>query len=199
MKLRLPPAALAAALLAGVLTVRAAPTEDPAHAALREIRATYEKAVRTGDLAPLRALWAPETSAVMILGQEVKTFAELEAHWKFVRDLIGPGGSYTTTLKPETSLIHGDIALSRGTSDELVRTAEGKEYPFTSFWTAVSRRVDGQWKVLRMHGSMAPVDNVFTRTFVQRAKLAYGIGGLVLGAAIGFGLAFLLRRRSASA
>lgn len=177
----------------------AATAEDPGHAALRELKATYEKAVHTGDLSPLRPLFTPDTTAVMILGQEIRSFAELEQHWKYVRDLIGAGGSYTTTLKPEPSLIVGDFALARGTSDELVKTDEGTEYAFTSRWTAVCRQIDGQWKVLRLHGSMDPVTNVFTTTFMHRAKLIYGLGGIVLGAATGLGIGLLRRKRSAAA
>ena len=190
--------AIPLAVLAASNCSRAA-DEDPAHAALRQIKTTYETAVRTGDLTPLKPLFAPETTAVMLLGQEVTSFAELEQHWKFVRDLIGPGGSYTTTLKPETSLIFGDIALSRGTSDELVKTGSGREFAFTSRWTAVSRRVGSEWKVIRLHGSMDPVSNVFTALFLQRAKLTYGLGGLVLGAVLGAGAMALRKRRSAAA
>ena len=198
MNLRLPATLFASALMIAAAG-RAATPEDPAHDALRRIKGTYEKAVHSGDLTPLKALFAPETTAVMILGHEVKSFAELEQHWKYVSDMIGPGGSYTTTLKPETSLILGDVALSRGTSDELVKTAAGREYAFTSSWTAVSRNTGGEWKVLRLHGSMDPVTNVFTSTFMQRAKLTYGIGGVVLGAAIGLGIGFLRKKRSAAA
>ena len=179
---------------------RSADSEDEAaHAALRQIKATYENAIRTGDLAPLKALFAPETTAVMILGQEVKSFAELEQHWKYVRDLIGPGGSYTTTLKPERSLIYGDLAVSRGESDEVVKTGSGHEFAFTSRWTAVSRRTGGEWKVIRLHGSMEPVTNVFTTMFLQRAKLLYGCGGLGLGALLGAGAVLLRKRRSSAA
>ena len=177
----------------------ATPGEDPAHDALRQIKATYETAIRTGDLSPLRPLFATETTAIMLLGHEVKSFAELEQHWKYVRGLIGPGGSYTTTLKPEPSLIFGDVALSRGTSDEVVKTGTGKEFAFTSQWTAVSRRVNGEWKVLRLHGSMDPVTNVFTTTFLQQARLSYGGGGLLVGALLGAGVVLFLKKRSATA
>jgi ketosteroid isomerase-like protein len=196
MKLRLVAVLLALPFAAFAADAPAAP-EDPAHNALRQLKSTYETAVRTGNLEALKPLFAPETTAVMILGQEVKSYAELEEHWKFVRGLIGPGGTYTTKLNPETSLIFGEIALSRGTSDELVRTKEGREYAFTSRWTAVSRNVGGEWKVLRLHGSMDPVTNVFTTTFMQRAKLTYGIGGVVVGLVLGIIVG--RRRKTASA
>jgi ketosteroid isomerase-like protein len=191
-------------VLASILTLASAafatPTDDEAaHAALRQIKAVYEKAVSTGDLTPLKGLFLPETTAVMLLGQEIKSYDELEQHWKYVRGLIGPGGSYSTTLQPETSLIYGDFAVSRGTSDEVVKTGAGKEFRYTSRWTAVSRRVGDQWKVIRLHGSMDPVTNVFTMSFLRAAKLTYGIGGLMVGALLGAVLVLLVRKRPASA
>jgi ketosteroid isomerase-like protein len=186
-------------LLLAPVAARAADAEDPAHHALRQMKATYEAAIRTGDLAPLKPLFTSETSAVMLLGQEIKSFAELEEHWKHVRDLIGAGGTYTTTLNPETSLIYGEVALSRGTSDEHVKSSSGLEFKFTSRWTAVSRRIGSEWKVVRLHGSMDPVNNVFVTTFLQRAKLTYGLGGVALGLALAFGLGLLLKKRSAAA
>jgi ketosteroid isomerase-like protein len=185
--------------LATAILGQAAQDDDAAHAALRQLKTTYETAIRLGDLAPLRSLFTPETSAVMILGQEIRSFAELESHWAYVRNLIGPGGTYTTTLKPELSLIYGDTAVARGESDEVVRTAAGKEYRFTSRWTAIGRRVGGEWKIVRLHGSMDPVNNVFVAAFLSGAKLTYGVGGLVVGAVLGAGAMFLLRRRSTAA
>jgi ketosteroid isomerase-like protein len=173
--------------------------EESAHAALRQIKTIYENAIHTGDLSPLKPLFAPETSAVMILGQEVKSFAELEEHWKYVRNLIGPGGSYSTTLHPERSLIYGDVAVSRGVSDEIVTTGAGQEYKFTSRWTAVSHRVGNEWKVIRLHGSMDPVTNVFTTTFLRSAKYTYGIGGVIVGALLGSVMVLLLKKRPGAA
>lgn len=173
--------------------------DEPAHEALRQIRATYEQAVATGDLQPLRALFTADTSAVMTLGHEIKTFEELEQHWNYVRGLIGPGGTYTTKLNPQPSLIFGDIAVARGTSDDVVKTSEGREFRFNSTWSAVCRRIDGQWKVLRLHASMDPVTNVFATTFLQRAKIIYGGGGLAVGAIIGLLAGLLLKRRRAPA
>jgi len=194
------PLAAVALLLALTVIARSANGDDEsAHAALRQIKTVYENAIRTGDLSPLKPLFVPETSAVMILGQEVTSFAELEEHWKYVRGLIGPGGSYATTLHPERSLIYGEIAVSRGLSDEVVTTGAGQEYKFTSRWTAVSRRIGNEWKVIRLHGSMDPVTNVFTQTFLKSTKYTYGIGGVVVGALLGSVSVLLLKKRSPAA
>jgi hypothetical protein len=156
------------------------------HQSLRELRTIYESAIETGDFAPLKGLFTPETTAVMVLGQEISSFEELEGHWAYIRELIGEGGSYRTSLNPERSLIIGGVAVSHGTSDEVVTTGSGTEFKFNTKWTAVSHLVDGKWQVVRLHASMNPVGNVFTAAFMKKAKTTYGIGGLVIGAVLAF-------------
>jgi len=173
------------------LPMSAADTDAAAHDALRQIKATYEKAVASGDITPLRELFLPETTAVMTLGDELRSFDELTAHWDQVRGLIGDGGSYTTTLTPEPSLLFGDLALARGTSDDAVKTGDGREFRFQSRWTAVCRNVDGSWKVLRLHASMPPVSNVFTNALLRKTTLTWGL----LGAASGLIAGFVLGRK----
>jgi ketosteroid isomerase-like protein len=188
-------------VILGVASAPAIAADDPAaaHDALRVIKSTYEKAVATGDLAPLKELFAPDTTAVMALGTEIKSFSELEEHWKYVRALLGEGGTYATTLNPEPSLIFGDLAIARGTSDDVAKTGDGREFRFQTRWTAVCRLIDGQWKVLRLHASMDPVNNVFIDTFLKKAKTGYGLGGLALGAALGLVIGRLTKRRASSA
>ena len=77
--------------------------------------------------------------------------------------------------------MYGDIAVSHGSTDEFVKTAEGKEYKFPMLWTAVLRREEGGWKAIRMHGSMDPLKNVFVKTQLAVTKWVYGGGGLIIG------------------
>ena len=49
-------------------------------------------------------------------------------------------------------------------------------------WTTVCRRENGGWKIVRMQATMDPVENVFISTRLKMAKLAYGAGGVVIGA-----------------
>jgi hypothetical protein len=62
-------------------------------------------------------------------------------------------------------------------------------------WTAVSRKVEGDWNVIRMHGSIDPITNVFVMTELKAAKWIYGLGGLILGLALGVLSRFIRRRR----
>ena len=97
-------------------------------------------------------------------------------------------------LRDKTDLF-GDVAVSRGTTEEVVRLANGKELDFSAFWTAVCHKEDGTWKVFRMQATLNPVDNVFVTLQLKKAKLIYGIGGLIAGALLILVIRCLLCKR----
>lgn len=176
-------------------TAPASPEEEAEHAAIRQLRALYEQSIREGKPEMLAPHVASDFRGVMVTGRLVKNVEELQRYWADIQELIGPGGSYTTTLNPERTVLLGDIALARGSTDDVVVTGEGREFRFTSLWTATLQKVDGVWKVRQMQGSIDPVDNAFVREFGRRALIpAAGIAGAV-GAVIGLGAGWWLGRR----
>ena len=176
----------------------AAQADAAEHEALRQIRAVYERAVQQGQPDLLAPHLSSEFHGVMVTGRAVRSLADLTAYWTDIRGLIGQGGSYTTTLNPEVSVILGDIAFARGTSDDVVVTGDGQEYRFSTFWTATLRKEDGVWKIRQAQGTMDPIANAFVRQFSRRAMFIVaglaGAIGIVLGAVL-MGLASRRRRR----
>src|SRR6266511_1240363 len=64
--------------------------EEKVHEELRGLKAIYEKAVNTGDFAPLEPLFTPETTGVVVDNRPFKSFAELKAiDTKFRADFPG--------------------------------------------------------------------------------------------------------------
>jgi len=177
----------------------AASQEEAEHEALRQLRAAYEAAIRDSKPEALAPMLHPDFHAVMVTGRAVNSLADLKQYWTDIHALIGPGGKYTTTLNPERSVIVGDLALARGTSDDVVVTSGGTEFKFTTLWTAVLQKQDGRWMLRQAQGSVDPVDNIFVRTFTRRALMftaaVAGVIGLVLGASI---VGLLMRRRRAA-
>ncbi len=159
------------------------------HDALRRLKSIYEQAIRENRVEALRPYLHAEFHGVMVTGRAVDSFEDLQKYWRDIKDLIGEGGTYTTTLKPELSEIVGDFAVARGTTDDVVVTGDRQEFRFGSLWTAVLQKQDGQWRIRRVHGSMDPVDNPFVREFMRRAIVrTAGIGagaGVVLGLLVG--------------
>ena len=169
--------------------------EEADRAALRLILTNYMDAVNSGQVSKLAPFLSKEVTVVMVTGEEVKGLEGLEAYWKKIQDLIGPGGSYHVTVNVDKTDFYGEAAISRGNTEDVVRLGNGKELPFSSRWTSVCRKEDGAWRVIRMQAAMNPVDNVFISLKGQRDKLAFGIGGVVAGVIINFAIQFLRRGR----
>jgi ketosteroid isomerase-like protein len=136
----------------------------------------------------------------MVTGDSVRGIEDLRAYWQKIKQLLGENGEYTASVNPdELSLISGDIALSKGSTQEVAVTGAGKRYEFSSQWTAVCRKEDGQWKLLRVQATMDPVSNVFVKAFLRRTAAGSGLAGAAVGLVAGALLAgFLLRRRRAT-
>jgi len=170
------------------------------HDALRKLKRAYEEAVAQDRVDALVPHLDKQFSGIMLTGEQVVGEEGIRAYWKKIKDLMGPGGKYTVSVEPEDlSMLFGDIAVAKGTTTDVVTTDRG-EYRFTSHWTAVCRRVDGEWKILRVQGSMDPVANPFVKKLVTTSAVWSGGGGGGLGLAAGLAGGVLLgRRRKAAA
>jgi|GEM_PF-3880568 len=149
------------------------------HDELRQLKAVYENAISSGDLSPLESLFTPESSGVVVDNQTYASFAELKGIYDRFRASF-PNLVYRVKLDAQPSLLFGDVAVARGTCDEYVKTNKG-EFTYTSNWTAVLRRVDGHWKLVRSQVTMDPFRNSIVQYFLAKTKLYFGAGGAVLG------------------
>jgi len=183
---------LVAILAPGILMAQ----DEAEHAALRKLRTAYEEALNSNQVEKLKPILAENFTGVMITAEEVKGFEELQAYWKKVWGLIGQGGRYQIKVNTDQTDFFGDISLSRGKTQELVQTGAGKEFRFGANWTAICQKRNGEWKILRVQGAMDPLENTFVVDTVRITKTFYGVGGLLLGIALG--LATHLLRRSQS-
>ena len=167
---------------------------------LRALKSLYERAVAEENPDLLAPHLAEEFSGVMVTGDGVSNMPDLRAYWAKIKGLLGEGGKYTVELLPDDSVVFGDTAVSRGTTREVALTDGGKRYEFASQWTAVSRQApDGTWQLVRVHGSMDPVGNVFVKTFLTRTAWTAGAIGAAAGLLLGTVIALLVRRRRATA
>lgn len=165
--------------------------------ALRQLKSIYEQAIHENRVDALRPHLHADFHGVMVTGRAVNSFDDLQKYWRDIRDLIGEGGTYTTTLNPEVSDIVGDITLARGTTDDVVVTSDRKEFQFNTLWTAVLQKQDGQWKIRRVHGSMDPVDNPFVREFMRQAVVRTAAMAAIAGVVLGLLFGLVWRRRRA--
>jgi len=163
--------------------------DEAEHDALRKLKAAYEDAVGNNHIDALSGSFHSDFHGVMVTGRAVNSFADVQQFWRDIRGLIGEGGSYTTTVNPERSVILGDVALARGTTDDVVKTSDGHEYRFTTLWTATLQKEGGACKIRSVQGTMDPIANPFVREFEKRllVRVSSGVGvaSLVIGALIG--------------
>jgi hypothetical protein len=164
-------------------TTAFAATPDELHNELRSLKSTYETAINTGHFAPLETLFDAGTTGVTVDNQTFRSFAELKAIFERFQTQF-PGVVYRVELKPDISVLEGDLAIATGTADEYVKTAAG-EFRYVSSFTAVLRRTPAGWKLLRSQVTMDPFRNSIVNFFEQKAKVTYGLFGVVLGGVLG--------------
>ncbi|MGB0775722.1 MAG: YybH family protein [Akkermansiaceae bacterium] len=184
--------AIVGVMFLSVISVCAQTEEDKQ--ALRDLKAVYEQAIKSDDLSPLKAHLAKDFSAVMITGKEVKSYDQLDAFWKKAKEYMGDDASYSVKVNADDSLFIENIAIAKGTSEDIV-DADGNILKFGTAWTAVCQKLpDGSWKLTRLQVTTHPVENPFAK-MVGKAKLwitAMVTGfvallmGLVLGRRMGY-------------
>ena len=173
--------------------------EEAEHEALRGMKAAFEEAVNNNQMAAFAPYLDEDFSVVTFTDREFTDFEAFKARWQQTRDEMLQGGAYSVELLPERSQIIGDIAITRGDSKNTMTTGSGEEFTFTAHWTAVCRKTDGKWKILRGHNSLDPFGNPMLRSGVKKLAIKMGAGaaagGLLLGLVIG--IAIGRRKRSA--
>jgi ketosteroid isomerase-like protein len=161
--------------------------------ALRDLKATYEKAIATKDLDLLKPHLASDFSAVMITADEVKDYEGIQAYWKKVEEFIGEDGTYTVSIEPDDSIFQGDTAIAKGIAKEHV-VRKGKAIDLVTKWTAIARKEEGKWKLVRIHATIDPVNNPIVTELNKGKQWITGAVGAITGL-----LFLLLWRRIASA
>ncbi len=174
-------------LLVGISRAGYADEVEADHNALRELKTKYEEAANQGKPELLKPYLDPEFSGVMVTGDEVNSFADLEAYWAKIQKFLGVGGKYNVKVDvPELSVLSGNLAVAHGTTAEEVTTSRGKQIRFEGRWTAVCRKRDGEWKVLRIQGTMDPISNPFVKEAIRWASISAGTVAGIVGLAVGW-------------
>jgi ketosteroid isomerase-like protein len=174
--------------------------EKEDHDALRALVPMYEKAANEGKPEVLKSYLDPDFTGVMVTGEEVGSFASLQDYWAKMQELMGPGGKYHVKVNvAERSILSGNLAVAHGTTSDDVTTSRGRQYHFEGRWTAVCRKQDGQWKVLRIHGSMDPVFNPFVVAAVRASAISIGAAVGIVCLIVGWCLHVLWNRRRKTA
>lgn len=156
------------------------------HNALRELKALYEKSVNTNNMELLRPVMADKFSVITFTGREFTDFGTFKTQWAKTREkMLGETGSFSVELIPQRSRIFGDTAITFGSSNNTMVTGDGDKFEFPVSWTAACRKIDGEWKIVRAHGSISPFDNPMlkskVRSYILYTAVAGALAGLIAG------------------
>ena len=82
---------------------------------------------------------------------------------------IGKDGTCTVSIVPDDTIFEGNIAIAKGIAKEHV-IRNGKPIDLVSKWTAIARKEEGKWKLVRIQATIDPVTNPVV-TALAKAKL----------------------------
>ena len=153
--------------------------------ALRDLKALYETSVKSGDLSPLKPHLADNFSAIMITGEVVNSYTELDEFWKKSLSYLGDDAEYSVVINPDDSVFIDNIALSSGNSvDQVTGTTD---LSFTTTWSSVAQKqTDGSWQILRIQVTTHPVNNPFSGAFYKWKTIIYSCGAALIALLVGF-------------
>ena len=183
--------ALVLVLAGGMSTVA---QNDADVEALHQLGALYEQAMNDDKPDLLAPHLHEQFSGVMLTNEPVASLQELKDYWSKIKEVMGEDYKYAVTLKPEPTVFFGDIALSQGNSDHRVTTRKHGEFQFSAQWTAISKKEDGKWKILRVQGSIDPIRNPFVVAALKTVAWRVGIWSSLVALVVGIGATLLIQR-----
>jgi len=165
------------------------------HDELRAMLKTATDAMNSKNLDALAPLFYNKFSITTV---DQKLFTNL-ADFKAYYDSLYSGDKAplkSIVFKPEadalTEFIGDNIGLSHGTSTDTYTFSDGDTRVMTSRWTATVFKDNGKWKILNLHIGADLLTNPVVSTlksYVYKAGIGAGMGGLI----VGFAVAWFLR------
>lgn len=184
---------LTSSLLAARLWAAAPPTAETD--ALRDLVTQYEQAIRSGDVSKsgIRKTLATGFTSVLPSGQLIVSYGDLSKAENALRTMVGRGTHYDlaeVVVDPSIE-VRGDLAAYTGQTLNQATAQAGRSLAFTTHWSAVAKKEDGAWRLLRHQAVMDPATNPWHREdsngpgwgLVAAAGLLGVLAGTVLGVA----------------
>jgi len=165
------------------------------HEQLRKLKGIFEKAINENNLELLRPHMHETFSFVTLTRKEFKDFDSFKTQWEATRKKMLNGGTYTVKLDPDRSEIYENIAITKGRSNNVMVTGDGDRYEFTENWTAICRKINGKWKIVRAHSSIDPFFNPMVKAQFKKMSIKVGLMALLVGLIIGFGIKMFISRK----
>ena len=165
------------------------------HDELRAMLKTATDAMNSKNLDALAPLFYNKFSITTVDQKLFTNLADFKAYYESLYN--GDNAPLKSiAFKPEadalTEFIGDNIGLSHGTSTDTYTFSDGDTRAMTSRWTATVFKDNGKWKILNLHIGADLLTNPVVSTlksYVYKAGIGAGLGGLI----VGFAVAWLLR------
>ena len=188
----------AALLVVVLIPLTATAQEDPAHNALRTLKATMTKALNDRDLNTIVANVDKDVVFTTMNGDVCHGPEQIRAY--FNKMLTGPGHvvkNVKVAFEADalTTLYGGATGVAYGSSNDHYELVDGETFNIHGRWSCTVVRSGDRWLIASFHYSA----NVFDNPILNRFKsLAWqcGVGGAVLGLIIGLVIGRMTGRRS---
>ena len=162
---------------------------------LRALKAVVEQAM-SGDnqIHILRDHVSADFSIVTFTSRQFDDFDTFVDQWNISRDKFLQGGTFAVTIEPKPTVFEGELAICRGDSTNIMVTGNGDRFEFQSPWTAVCRKENGQWKLIRAHSSIDPFSNPVLNASVKKYLWLVGLSSALAGLVLGIASVWLKRK-----
>jgi uncharacterized protein (TIGR02246 family) len=172
------------------------------HNALRQLKATMEKALNERDLNAIVANVDPDVVFTTMNGdvcrgpQQIRAYFDkmLNARGHIVKDV-----KVAFDVDQLTTLYGGDTGVAYGSSNDHYVLTDGKTFDIRGRWTCTMVKNGDRWVIAAFHYSANVFDNPILDGYQRVMKLggiALGLVALLIGVGIGFGIGRRQRGRA---
>jgi ketosteroid isomerase-like protein len=184
------------------------PTADGATAGLDHLRTALKDAYAKGDIDAMMRYLHPDVVVVFPDGSILKGPQAFRDYYG--RMMTAPNHrvvSYSADPQVESRTVHNDVGLSYGYMNDRYVLNDGRSFALNSrFTVTVFKSPDGPkdtdgWMIRSFHSSADAFDNPIITMVAQGVFWRAGIGGAVVGTALGLivGIFFARRRKTSTA
>ncbi|HET8774662.1 MAG TPA: nuclear transport factor 2 family protein [Thermoanaerobaculia bacterium] len=181
-----------------ILPLRAQESDAATHNALRQLKATMEKALNERDLDTIVANVDPNVVFTTMNGDVCRGPEQIRAY--FAKMLTAPGHivkdvKVSFDVDALTTLYGGDTGVALGSSKDHYELTNGDTFDIQGRWTCTMVRNGDRWVIAAFHYSA----NVFENPILDRYRKAIwtvGIAAAVAGLILGLLLGRLFKKRA---
>ena len=186
-------------ILFAILPLHAQEPDAATHNALRQLKATMEKALNERDLDTIVAHVDPQVVFTTMNGDVCRGPEQIRAYF---RKMLTDPGHIVKDVKVKfdvdalTTLYGGDAGVALGSSTDHYELTDGNTFDIQGRWTCTMVKNGDRWVIAAFHYSADVFENPIVDGY-RKAMWMVGIGAAVVALILGLLLGRLLKRKPA--